>query len=91
MLRTTIEKEWAEVRRKGLGKVEDWTWCVTYYDTREWGDNLMDRHWMKTEEDAKMRAAMFESGNFKYGEYGQVLFDNAFGHDDVDVSEEVIV
>jgi len=89
MLRTTIEKEWGEVRRKGRGKVEDWSWCVTFYDTREWDDPLMDRHWMKTEEDAKFVSSMFEAGNFKYGEHGEVLIDHAFSCD-ADVSEEMV-
>jgi len=87
MLRTTIEKEWGEVRCKRRGKVEDWSWMVSFYDTREWDDPLVDRHWYKTEQDAKFVSAMFEAGNFKYGKYTEVLIDNAFC-DDVEVGED---
>lgn len=86
MLRTKIEKEWCEVRRPGRGKVEDWSWCVTFYDSHEWEDPLMDRHWYSTEAAAKMNAALFEDGKFKYGEHGEVVFDKIF--EDVEVTED---
>ena len=73
----TVEKEWAEVRRKGRGKVEDWSWTVTFYEFREdWV--RVDQHYINNEADAKMIAALFEDGAFTLGEYGQVCFNTAF-------------
>lgn len=69
-----VEKEWAEVRRKGRGKVEDWSWRVDYLDRGVW----KDAHYINNEADAKMIAALFEDGAFTLGEYGQVCFDTAF-------------
>lgn len=69
-----VEKEWAEVRRKGRGKVEDWSWTVGFYD----GDVNVDRHYINNEADAKMIAALFEAGEFTLSEYGGVCFDAAF-------------
>ena len=70
----TVEKEWAEVRRKGRGKVEDWSWRVDYLDRGVW----KDAHYINNEADAKMIAALFEDGAFTLGEYGQVCFNTAF-------------
>jgi len=69
-----VEKEWAEVRRKGRGKVEDWSWTVGFYD----GDVNVDRHYINNEPDAKMIAALFEAGEFTLSEYGGVRFESAF-------------
>lgn len=70
----TVEKEWAEVRRKGRGKVEDWSWTVTFYDN---GENT-DQHYINNEADAKMIAALFECGAFSIGELGELCFETAF-------------
>jgi len=77
MRTATVEKEWAEVRRKGRGKVEDWSWTVTFYEG-EWNDDLADRHYIKTEADAKLIAALFEEGAYTVGELGELCFDTAF-------------
>lgn len=74
MRRAIVEKEWAEVRRKGRGKVEDWSWRVDYLDRGVW----KDAHYINNEADAKMIAALFEDGAFTLGEYGQVCFNTAF-------------
>jgi hypothetical protein len=70
----TVEKEWAEVRRKGRGKVEDWSWTVTFYE----GEEKIDQHYINNEVDANMIAALFECGAYTVGEYGEVCFDTAF-------------
>ena len=76
MFTTFIEKEWAEVRRPGRGKVEDWSWTVSFYD-----DGLrIDERYYKTEADAKMVAALFEAGGFYYGAYGEVVIDEVFAN-----------
>ena len=87
MLTATVEKEWGEVWRKGRGKVEDWSWCVSYYDASMFEvDNAADRKWMKCEADAKLDAAIFEMGCFEYGSYGEVVTDDVFEDiDEVDV------
>lgn len=77
MRRATVEKEWAEVRRKGRGKVEDWSWTVTFYDNWNDGD-LADQHYINNEADAKMIAALFECGAYTVGELGELCFDTAF-------------
>ena len=64
----TIEKEWAEVRRPGRGKVEDWTYCVTMCIN----GMVDDVCWLKTEADAKMLAIMYELGEFTRGEYDAI-------------------
>jgi hypothetical protein len=69
-----VEKEWAEVRRNRRGKVEDWSWSVDLFDADVW----LDRHYIKTESDAKMIAALFEAGAFTRTEFGGVTFDTAF-------------
>jgi hypothetical protein len=69
-----IEKEWAEVRRKGRGKVEDWSWTVNFFDADGW----IDRHYISNEADAKMIASLFEAGAFTRTEFGGVCFDTAF-------------
>jgi hypothetical protein len=74
MLIAAVEKEWAEVRRKGRGKVEDWSWVVDFYDTFAW----LDRHYINNEADAKFIAALFEAGAFTRSEFGGVSFDTAF-------------
>lgn len=75
----SVEKEWAEVRRKGFGKVEDWSWTVTFYEG-EWIEmnDYIDQHYINNEADAMMEAALFEAGAFTYSEYGGVEFIEAF-------------
>jgi hypothetical protein len=70
----TVEKEWAEVRRKGRGKVEDWSWTVTLYED----DELIDRLYINNESDAKMIAALFEAGEYTVGELCELCFETAF-------------
>jgi hypothetical protein len=70
----TVEKEWAEVRRKGRGKVEDWSWTVSFHDN-EWA---LDQHYINNEADAKMIASLFEASAFTTGEYGELCFETAF-------------
>ena len=70
----TVEKEWAEVRRKGRGKVEDWSWTVTFYED----GTRIDQHYINNEADAKMTAVLFECGSHTVGEYGELCFDSAF-------------
>ena len=73
MFKTTVEKEWGEVCRNGF-KMEDWSWTVTFFvDNKQ-----IDQHYIKTEADATMAAALFEAGAFKYGEYGGPDFSEAF-------------
>lgn len=76
MRMATVEKEWGEVRRKGRGKVEDWSWTVTFYEGKmiDW----IDQHYINNEADAKMIAALFEDGTFTVGEFGELCFDTAF-------------
>jgi hypothetical protein len=69
-----VEKEWCEVRRKGRGKVEDWSWRVDYLDRGVW----KDAHYINNEADAKMVASLFEAGAFTRTEFGGVSFDTAF-------------
>jgi hypothetical protein len=76
MLTAIIKKEWAEVRRPGRGKVEDWSWTVIFYD----GALRLDEHYYKTEADAKMVAALFEAGEFHHGAYGEVVIDEVFAN-----------
>lgn len=80
-----IEKEWAEVSRKGRGKVEDWSWTVTFYEDviyptwTGWTDrNFVDRHYIKNENDAMFIASLFEAGEFTRTEHGGVQFDAVF-------------
>lgn len=73
----TVEKEWSEVRRKGRGKVEDWSWTVTFYDDGE----KIDQHYINNETDAKFIALLFESGAVERTEYCGVEFDRAFADD----------
>lgn len=70
----TVEKEWAEVRRKGRGKVEDWSWTVTFYDN----DNKIDEHYINNEADAKLIALLFEADAFNYTEYGGLTLEHSF-------------
>lgn len=70
----TIEKEWAEVRRKGRGKVEDWSWAVTLCIN----GMVDDVHYIKTEADAKWLAALYEAGEFTRGQYDSISFENSF-------------
>ena len=74
MRAATVEKEWAEVRRKGRGKVEDWSWTVTFYED----GTRIDQHYINNEADAKMTAVLFECGAHTVGEYGELCFDSAF-------------
>lgn len=73
MRTAVVEKEWAEVRRRGR-KVEDWTYNVSFFEDGE----LIDRHWLKTEADAKMYGILFEIGLYSLGEYGEVVPDKVF-------------
>jgi hypothetical protein len=79
MRMATVEKEWAEVRRKGQGKVEDWSWTVTFYEG-EWIEmnDWIDRHYINNEADAEMIATLFECGAYSVGEFGELCFDDAF-------------
>lgn len=70
----TVEKEWAEVRRKGRGKVEDWSWTVTFYKD----GTRIDQHYINNETDAKFIALLFEDDAFNYTEYGGVTFGCSF-------------
>lgn len=70
----TVEKEWAEVRRKGRGKVEDWSWTVTFYED----GTRIDQHYINNETDAKLIAALFEADAFNYTEYGGITFSRSF-------------
>lgn len=74
MLTSVVEKEWAEVRRKGRGKVEDWSWTVTFLENGA----KIDQHYINNETDAMMVSALFEAGAFALGVYGEVYFDSAF-------------
>jgi hypothetical protein len=74
MLIAIVEKEWAEVRRKGRGKVEDWSWTVTFVENGV----KIDEHYIKNEADAMMIASLFEAGAFARTEFGGVCFDTAF-------------
>lgn len=71
MFTSTVEKEWAEVWRKGRGKVEDWTWCVTFYQN----DEKHDECCYKYEDIARMNSVLFNLGFFTWGNYGQVVID----------------
>ncbi len=74
-MRTTIvEKEWAEVRRKGRGKVEDWSWTVTFVENTQ----HIDQHYINNEADAEMIASLFEAGAFTRTKFGGVEFNTAF-------------
>ena len=68
MLKATVVREWAEVRRAGRGKVEDWSWAVTF---RKDGQ-LIDEHYYSTAKVAKAAAHLFEIGRYSVGEYGGV-------------------
>lgn len=76
MFISIVKKEWGEVRRAGRGKVEDWSWEVAFYNTPNF--SALDRHWYKTEADATLVAALFESGDFHYDEYGGVVINKVF-------------
>ena len=78
MFLADIEKEWGEVYRKGRGKVEDWSWMVTFYDCWQAGVHVMDRHWYKTEADAKFAARLFETHKFLLGQHKEILFEKVF-------------
>jgi hypothetical protein len=80
MLKAVVDKEWAEVRRDGRGKVEDWSWSVSFYDAPEQIDlnYYIDRHWYKEEVTATLVAALFEAGDFHYGEYGEIVINKVF-------------
>jgi sensor domain CHASE-containing protein len=74
MRTTLVQKEWCEVRRKGRGKIEDWSWRVDYYDDGAW----KDAHYINNEADAMLRSALFVDGAFTIAQYGEVRFDSAF-------------
>jgi hypothetical protein len=74
MRTATVEKEWAEVRRPGRGKVEDWSWTVTYF----YHGMMADRHYIKTEADAKFCVALYEAGEFDWTDYDGVEFGEVF-------------
>lgn len=77
MRTATVEKEWAEVRRKGRGKVEDWSWTVTFYEDGE----SIDQHYINNETDARFIALLYESGTVEQTGYCGVEFDNVFADD----------
>jgi hypothetical protein len=74
MRTATVEKEWAEVRRKGRGKVEDWSWTVTFVENTQ----RIDQHYINNESDAEMIASLFEAGAFTRTKFGGVEFNTAF-------------
>jgi hypothetical protein len=74
MRSATVEKEWAEVRRKGCGKVEDWSWTVTFVENTQ----RIDQHYINNESDAEMIASLFEAGAFTRTKFGGVEFNTAF-------------
>ena len=74
MRTATVEKEWAEVRRKGRGKVEDWSWTVTFVENTQ----RIDQHYINNESDAEMIASLFEAGAFDRTKFGGVEFNTAF-------------
>jgi hypothetical protein len=74
MLKAVVDKEWGEVRHPGRGKVEDWAWEVTFYT----GPIVLDRHCYKEEATATLVAALFEAGDFHYGEYGEIVINKVF-------------
>jgi len=67
MLKATVVKEWAEVKRNGH-KVEDWSWTVTF---RKDGQ-LIDEHYYSTSKVAKAAAYLFEIGRYNVSEFGGV-------------------
>jgi hypothetical protein len=68
MLKATVVREWAEVRRVGRGKVEDWSWTVTFRKNGQ----FIDEHYYSTAKVAKAAAHLFEIGRYSVGEYGGV-------------------
>lgn len=74
MRTATVEKEWAEVRRKGRGKVEDWSWTVTFVENTK----RIDQHYINNEVDAEMISSLFEAGAFTRTKFGGVEFNTAF-------------
>ena len=68
MLKATVVREWAEVRRPGRGKVEDWSWTVTFRKNGQ----FIDEHYYSTAKVAKAAAHLFEIGRYSVGEYGGV-------------------
>lgn len=75
MRTTTVNMEWAEVRRNGR-KVEDWTYVVTFYQDGA----FIDEHCIKTASDAGMMATMYELGFTGQSEYDGVIPGNAFAY-----------
>ena len=73
----SIEKEWAEVYRKGRGKVKELSWAVTLYDN---GIDI-DQHHTNNETDAKFLALLFETGSVEPTDYCGVDFDFVFQDD----------
>lgn len=66
-----VSKEWCEVLRAGRGKVEDWSWEVTFLS-----DGVVaDRHFYKTEALARDAANLFEGGKYRESEFGGIEFD----------------
>jgi hypothetical protein len=69
MLKATVVREWAEVKRNGF-KVEDWSWTVTFFKD----DVRIDEHYYKSAPIASTAAAMFRRGEFITSEFGGVQF-----------------
>lgn len=69
MLKATVVREWAEVKRNGR-KVEDWSWTVTFFKD----DVRIDEHYYVSAPIANTAAAMFRRGEFKTSEFGGVEF-----------------
>ena len=67
MLKATVIKEWAEVKRNGR-KVEDWSWTVTF---RKDGQ-VIDEHYYNTAKVANAAAVLFELGRWTVSEFGGV-------------------
>jgi len=67
MLKATVIREWAEVKRNGR-KVEDWSWTVTFRKDEQ----FIDQHYYNTAKVAKAAAHLFEIGRYSVGEYGGV-------------------
>jgi hypothetical protein len=69
-----IEKTWGECRRPGRGKVEDYSWEVSFCE----GFPLvvLDRHCYNNEELALTRSRLFELGKYTLGEHKEIKFED---------------
>lgn len=65
-----IEKEWGEIGF-GSSKRDGWAWEVSYFVDGE----QIDKHVYSLETVAVENAARFERGDWNYGEYNSVSFN----------------